>query len=238
MSIVFSKWIGGFLWSNVSSRNFKYPASHTVCNGVLKCSSIWHRRFQLVAFRPSLMFSLIMFYPSLGYNIIRNYLQAAKWPWYSRIDDVVIQGALPFRSMVDELKNKENVGGVVCCTEEFETKAAWSSMTKEDWAQHEIAFHEIPMKDFVGSSSRPEIQRAVQFINNIAKQGKSVYVHCKAGRTRSTTLVVCYLMQRNNWMPNVAFEYLKMKRPHALLRSAHWRSVNEYRRFLDHEATS
>lgn len=58
-----------------------------------------------------------MFYPSLGYNIIRNYLQAAKWPWYSRIDDVVIQGALPFRSMVDELKNKENVGGVVCCTE-------------------------------------------------------------------------------------------------------------------------
>lgn len=59
---------------------------------------------------------------------------------------------------------------------EFETKAAWSSMTKEDWAQHEIAFHEIPMKDFVGSSSRPEIQRAVQFINNIAKQGKSVFV--------------------------------------------------------------
>ncbi|KHN77108.1 Phosphatidylglycerophosphatase and protein-tyrosine phosphatase 1 [Toxocara canis] len=184
------------------------------------------------------MFSLIAFYPSLGYNILRNYLQSSKWPWYSRVDDIVIQGALPFRSMLDELINTENVGGVVCCTEEFETKAVWSALTRDDWAQHQVAFHEIPMKDFVGSSSRPEIEKAIDFIRIVGKQGKSVYVHCKAGRTRSTTLVVCYLMEKNNWMPNVAFEYLRTKRPHTLLRSTHWRTVNEYRRFLDHERSS
>ncbi|VDK41691.1 unnamed protein product [Anisakis simplex] len=193
---------------------------------------------QLINILIAFMFSVIAFYPSIGYNLIRNYLQSAKWPWYSRIDETVVQGALPFRSMVDELQRNENIGGVVSCTEEFETKALWSTMGKSEWEKLGIAYHEIPMVDFVGSSSRNEIEKAIHFIDAIGKQGKSVYVHCKAGRTRSTTVVVCYLMAKNNWMPNVAFEYLKSKRPHVLLRSAHWRSVNEYRRYLDHHYQS
>jgi atypical dual specificity phosphatase len=31
-------------------------------------------------------------------------------------------------------------------------------------------------------------------LDNIGKQSGTVYVHCKAGRTRSATLVACYLM--------------------------------------------
>lgn len=62
------------------------------------------------------MFAAVAFYPSLTYNIIRNYLQPKRWPWYSRIDETVLLGALPFQSMTKEFL-KENVGGVVCCTE-------------------------------------------------------------------------------------------------------------------------
>ncbi|MFH4979257.1 hypothetical protein AB6A40_005966 [Gnathostoma spinigerum] len=181
------------------------------------------------------MFSFLAFYPSLGYNLLRNYLQPVKWAWYNRIDDSVLLGALPFHSMIDELIEKENVGGVVCCTEDFETKAGWKAVRPEDWQKRGIAFYSVPMRDFTGTTSRPELHRAVGFINTVAASGKSVYVHCKAGRTRSTTVVVCYLMQKHNWLPNVAYEHIKLRRPNALLRNAHWRSVNEYRRFLDHE---
>lgn len=62
------------------------------------------------------MLTELAFYPSLGYNLLRNYLQPSSWKWYTRIDDIVIIGALPFKSMVEELE-KENIGGVVCCTE-------------------------------------------------------------------------------------------------------------------------
>ena len=39
------------------------------------------------------------------------------------------------------------------------------------------------------------IQRGVAFIEEMNQNEKTVYVHCKAGRGRSTTLVACYLMK-------------------------------------------
>jgi len=164
-------------------------------------------------------------------------MQPQSWTWYSRIDHNLILGAMPFKSMVEELK-AENVGGVVCCTEEFETKAGYNAMQPEDWGKNDIKFHHIPMQDFVGSTSRPNIQRAVEFIEGVTAEGKTCYVHCKAGRTRSATVATCYLMKKHDYMPNVAMSVLQTKRPQVLLRSAHWRTVNEYRRFLDTHKSS
>ncbi|CAI5441861.1 unnamed protein product [Caenorhabditis angaria] len=184
------------------------------------------------------MLTGLIFYPSLGYNLFRNYVQPKKWAWYNRVDDTLILGAMPFQSMKNELINVENVGGIVCCTEEFELKAAYQSMQEEDWKKEGVEFHAIPMHDFTGTAGRPQIHEAVQFIENVAAKGKTVYVHCKAGRTRSATVATCYLMKSRNWMSNVAFEFLKDKRHQVLLRNAHWRTVNEYRRYLDSESSS
>uniref|UniRef100_A0A8R1HNM0 Tyrosine-protein phosphatase domain-containing protein n=1 Tax=Caenorhabditis japonica TaxID=281687 RepID=A0A8R1HNM0_CAEJA len=52
----------------------------------------------------------------------------------------------------------------------------------------------------------------------------------EAGRTRSATVATCYLMKSRNWMSNVAWEFLRDKRHQVILRNAHWRTVNEYRR--------
>ncbi|EFO85701.1 hypothetical protein CRE_01928 [Caenorhabditis remanei] len=179
------------------------------------------------------MLTSLVFYPSLGYNLIRNYVQPNRWSWYNRVDDTLILGAMPFQSMKTELVQKENVGGVVCCTEEFELKAAMNAMREEDWKKEGVEFFAVPMKDFTGTAPRAEINEAVEFIENVAAKGKTVYVHCKAGRTRSATVATCYLMKSRNWMSNVAWEFLKDKRHQVLLRNAHWRTVNEYRRFLD-----
>lgn len=95
------------------------------------------------------MLGTLAFYPTLAYNLLRNYVQPSKWQWYSRVDENLILGALPFKSMVSDLK-AENVGGVVCCTEEFETKVAYSGMDENEWKKEDILFHHIPMTDFVG----------------------------------------------------------------------------------------
>ncbi|CAJ0951527.1 unnamed protein product, partial [Mesorhabditis belari] len=179
------------------------------------------------------MLTSFLFYPSLGYNLLRNQIQPKKWMWYNRIDDGLVLGAMPFKSMKEDLIKKENVGGVVCCTEPYELKAAWKAMNGDDWKAEGVEFHAIPMTDFFGSAARGELQKAVNFMKEINDKGKSVYVHCKAGRMRSATVATCYLMQKKDWLPNVAFEFIKGSRPQVLLRSTQWRTVNEYRRWLD-----
>ncbi|KAI6217552.1 Phosphatidylglycerophosphatase and protein-tyrosine phosphatase 1 [Aphelenchoides besseyi] len=180
------------------------------------------------------MLGTLAFYPTLAYNLLRNYVQPTRWQWYSRVDDNLILGALPFKSMIAELK-AENVGGVVCCTEEFETRAAFNGMGAEQWQEADIKFCHVPMQDFVGTTSRQNLHNAVKFIDNFAEQGRTVYVHCKAGRTRSATVAVCYLMHKYNYTPEQAMSAVVRARPQALLRTAHWNSVNDYRAFLDTE---
>ena len=46
----------------------------------------------------------IAFYPTLAYNLARNFVQPSRWRWYTRVDENLILGALPFRSMIPDLK--------------------------------------------------------------------------------------------------------------------------------------
>ncbi len=45
-----------------------------------------------------------------------------------------------------------------------------------------------------------------------ARRGELVYVHCKAGRGRSTTLVLCYLVKEFGMTPAAALEMVRAKR--------------------------
>lgn len=51
------------------------------------------------------------FFPSLAYNIARNWYNADYWPWYSRIDERVILGALPFKSQLPEVGHTRSLSG-------------------------------------------------------------------------------------------------------------------------------
>lgn len=71
-----------------------------------------------------------------------------------------------------------------------------------------MEFLQLPVTDIFQSPSQEKLQLGVNFINkfrNVPTESnnssnvdktyhKTVYVHCKAGRTRSATLVGCYLM--------------------------------------------
>jgi len=53
-----------------------------------------------------------------------------------------------------------------------------------------------------------DINQAVDFIHRNASSGKVTYIHCKAGRGRSTTIVLCYLVKYKKMAPETAFEYV------------------------------
>jgi atypical dual specificity phosphatase len=52
----------------------------------------------------------------------------------------------------------------------------------------------ISTLDFTATPSQENIKKAVDFIMANKKKDQTVYVHCKAGRTRSVTVVACYMM--------------------------------------------
>ncbi|KAG7202206.1 hypothetical protein KM043_015880 [Ampulex compressa] len=162
--------------------------------------------------------------------------------WYDRIDETVILGALPFRGMTKGLINEENVKAVVSMNENYELTLF--SNTEKEWHAQGVEFLQLSTIDIFHVPQQEKLEIGVNFINrfrdNLRKKVgypdiaegsghlETVYVHCKAGRTRSATLVGCYLMMKNHWTPEEAVDYMKAKRPHILLLTAQWQALKDF----------
>ncbi|KAF8728112.1 hypothetical protein HU200_018691 [Digitaria exilis] len=81
----------------------------------------------------------------------------------------------------------------------------------------------LPTRDYLYAPSFVNLCEAADFIHRNALSGKLTYVHCKAGRGRSTTVVICYLVQYKNMTPAEAYEHVRLRRPRVLLASAQWK---------------
>ncbi|MCZ7643827.1 MAG: dual specificity protein phosphatase family protein [Planctomycetota bacterium] len=100
----------------------------------------------------------------------------------------------------------EGIGGVVntCAETEGPVRA---------YPKYEIEQLHIPTVDFT-PPALPDIEKAVAFIDRLHAQGKGVYVHCKAGRGRSATVALCWLVSARDWTPEAAQQHLLNRRPH------------------------
>lgn len=166
------------------------------------------------------------FLPSLSYNVVLNKLNMR--PWYNRVDDRVIIGALPWLSTKKELIEEENVKAVVSMNENFELDwlSRWVA-NRDHWQTSNIKFLQLQTQDIFEAPSQEKLKTGVDFISDL-QEGERAYVHCKAGRTRSATLVCCYLMKKNNWTPEQAVELLASKRPQLALHKPQWTALRQF----------
>lgn len=162
-----------------------------------------------------------LFYPTLLYNVVRNKIQT-EFRWWDRVDQFILLGAVPFPTDVLHLKEL-GVCGVVTLNESYETLVPTSL-----YHAHGIEHLVIPTRDYLFAPSNDDICKAVKFIHENASCGKSTYVHCKAGRGRSTTIVLCYLVKHKQMTPNAAYDYVKSIRPRVRLASSQWEAVQDY----------
>ncbi|KAH0666502.1 hypothetical protein KY285_027708 [Solanum tuberosum] len=162
-----------------------------------------------------------LFYPTLLYNVVRNKIQV-EFRWWDWIDEFVLLGAVPFPSDVKRLKEL-GVSGVVTLNEPYETLVPTSL-----YEAHGIRHLVLPTRDYLFAPSLNNICQAVEFIHENASNGQSTYVHCKAGRGRSTTIVLCYLVKYKQMTPNDAYNYVKSIRPRVLLASTQRQAVQDF----------
>ena len=146
----------------------------------------------------------LVFYPTLVWNMmLGRWLNVRNW--WDRIDTYVVLGAFPFARGVAKLA-QEGVRGVVNTCEEYEGPI-------EEYQQHSIEQLRMPTVDFTHPSF-DDVCRAVEFIDQNVGEGKSVYIHCKAGRARSATVAICWLMKAKQISADEAQCWLTEKRPH------------------------
>ncbi len=145
-----------------------------------------------------------VFYPTLCWNmLLGRWLKVRNW--WDEIDENIVIGALPFASDVEKLAAL-GISGVVNTCQEYAGPVA-------EYDRFEIQQLRVPTIDFTHPTLE-SIQRSVQFIADQVDAGGKVYVHCKAGRARSATVVVCWLI-RQGMTREEAQKLLLEKRPHA-----------------------
>jgi protein-tyrosine phosphatase len=76
-----------------------------------------------------------------------------------------------------------------------------------------ITYLEIDAYDVPNYRISQHFVECFKFINDNIKNKKNVLVHCHAGISRSSTIVIMYLMVKYKITMQKAYEYVKSKRP-------------------------
>jgi atypical dual specificity phosphatase len=97
------------------------------------------------------------------------------------------------------------VGAVLSLQEEELDDAAWLDA-------HGIASRRIPVPDY-GAPTPEQLGGAIAWMREQIAEGKTVYVHCRAGIGRSATVVAAFLASENGWSAEQAWDYLHGRRP-------------------------
>lgn len=164
----------------------------------------------------------IVYYPTLAWNVVQGRI-TRRWQWWTVLEPTLILGAVPFRADVEKL-SQLGVKAVVNTCQEFPGHLdLYQKFGIEQFWMPTVDFQPPKLKD---------VQAAVEFMQRQTAAGRPVYVHCKAGRARSATVVVCYLMAQHGWTAEKAVRWILERRPQVLKKIAQRTVVTQFAQTL------
>ncbi len=150
------------------------------------------------------LYARAVFYPTLAWNYTLARILHTRH-WWDFIDSHVIVGAFPFSRDVDAM-HAAGVRAVVNTCEEYAGPC-------REYERRGIDQLRIPTTDFTHPRFE-DVVKAVEYVQRHAEAGDTVYIHCKAGRARSATIAICWLMKYRSLTVNEAQDKLLECRPH------------------------
>ena len=150
------------------------------------------------------LYARTVFYPTLAWNYLLGRILKVR-NWWDRVDEFVIVGAYPFASDVVAMAS-DGVRAVVNTCEEY-------SGPVREYEESQIEQLRIPTTDFTHPRLQ-DIADAVEFTQSHVERKQTVYIHCKAGRARSATVAICWLIKYRKMKPAEAQRHLLEHRPH------------------------
>lgn len=143
-----------------------------------------------------------LFVPTLAFR--RAIAIVTGRPWWVRVDERLLMGAFPRHRDVEALAALGVRGVVNLCAEHEGPRAAYSKLGLEE-------LH-LRVTDYA-SPSEEQAAQALAFIRRHVAAGARVYVHCKAGRGRSATIALCWLVEHEQVSPEEAMRKLRAVSP-------------------------
>lgn len=176
-------------------------------------------------FKYYINYSSILTFNQFEYNNInKNW-----WDEIIKVDGVSIYlGAVPIiQSVGGYFKNLErndlitlqnlNIKAVLSATEIFENNSEgyiYSPVTPLQWKNNNFKHYQTPCSDFY-TMYVETLQKGVEFINWNIRNGRSIYVHCKSGKSRSLLIVAGWFVKYLGYTSDDAITYIKSKRVQA-----------------------
>ena len=149
-------------------------------------------------------FARLIFLPTYAWNLLLGRVLRRR-NWWDPIESKVILGARPLRRDVPKLAEL-GVRGVVNMCQEYQGPI-------DLYPNYDVVQLWLPTIDFQPPSLEFVVQ-GVEFIQAVVEKGDSVYVHCKAGRARSATVVLCWMVKYRGMTVEQAQAKLLECRPH------------------------
>ncbi|MFO1064410.1 MAG: dual specificity protein phosphatase family protein [Pirellulales bacterium] len=146
----------------------------------------------------------LLYWPTLSYNYLLGRVLRVR-RWWDHVDRQVILGARPFRRDAKRLKSI-GVTGVVNMCEEYVGPL-------REYERLGIEQLHLPTIDFTHPLEE-HVEAGAAFIERHVHTGGVVYVHCKAGRARSATIVLWWLVKFRGLSPEDAQAHLMRYRRH------------------------
>lgn len=121
-------------------------------------------------------------------------------------------GPIPFSEHRHELLGTVDV--VLAIVEDWELDGTRLSRTVHptEWKAHGVIFHQVSVADHEPLTAG-QMGDAMSLLQNALDANRTVYVHCKAGRGRSASVVIAYLMVKHHVSFVAAEAYVRHWRP-------------------------
>lgn len=153
--------------------------------------------------KPSPFISRLLFRPTLYWTLLKTRGLKLEEHW-TEIDDTLILGALPTRRELSRFSDLQVSGVINMCAE-------WDGHVSRYLTSGIEQLH-LPTPDFTAPDMHA-VHSGVDFIARFAEQGRRVYCHCKAGRGRSATIALAWLIHSQGLTPVDAEQHLIQRRP-------------------------
>ena len=121
---------------------------------------------------------------------------------------------------------RESIGGIVNCTKTIPCHHRARGMK----------YCMVAINDVVAADLLTYLPGATAFIRAcLTKYNKSVLVHCMAGVSRSSSIVMAYLIRYENMTLEEAYQHVKAKRPQVQPNDGFWAQLTNYEAQCQHK---
>lgn len=132
--------------------------------------------------------------------------------WWDEITPGLYLGALPLHGHLETLRI--TLQAVLSMVEEYEREESLlhHPIKGSDWESIGIVQKSIPIADFT-QVPLVKLHEGVEFVKSHREKNENVYIHCKAGKSRSAAIVVSYLATALDHSLAEAINLTKKQRP-------------------------